>query len=328
MLLSGVGKTTLRVLLVQHSLSGETNTATHEFLNGFREGIKEDPLNLHLDVVEQQIETKPPFRFPWDFWAFFDVMSETVVPDARGKDMQHWTIKKPNLVSIGLVEEQTSSSTDQPGFDLIVFGWQTWFLSPSLPVRLAVNDPTYQKLLQKAPILLIGTHRNMWHRASRTLCRELKENAQSKVVGGINFVQSSAFLVSVVKTLRWQLKGEIDSSGATNAREQANTEGFNFAKRYAADHTWPENYQGGKPYSTSLAFLEDLWFPLKRAAALGMAMFPPESLYRRIITVLYLPLLLSAILILAPPVLFVGSILQLIEKEFSTYQGVILTKEN
>jgi hypothetical protein len=329
-------KTTLRVLLIQHSLSGETNTATHEFLRGMKDGIEHDdcwPNNRRFELVEQRIETAPSFAFPWNVWSFFDVMAETVAPSVRIKS-KHWTVKEPNVVvsraddddGLVLVDEPSSSSasTDQrqpsPGdFDLVVLGWQTWFLSPSLPVRLAVHHAGYQTLLQTAPVLLIGTHRNMWHRASRTLCQELTQNARAKLVGpGINFVQSSAFLVSVVKTLRWQLKGEmIDSNGggATNAKDQAYTVGYNFARQYNGANggdqssAWPTNYQGGKPYSTTLAFLEDLWFPLKRAAALVMGLFPPGSVYRKIVTVLYVPLLLSAIVLLAPPVLFVGGIL-------------------
>jgi hypothetical protein len=314
-------QTTLRVLLIQHSLSGETKTATHEFVRGLRDGLLENDApgnNRYLDLVEQRIETEPPFRFPWNVWSFFDVMAETVASSVRIKKNAHsWTVRAPIIMA---QPEQDQSG----GFDLVVLGWQTWFLSPSLPVRLAIHDPRYQSLFQMAPVLLIGTHRNMWHRASRTLCHELTHDAHVQLVGpGINFVQSSAFLVSVVKTLRWQLQGEpIDAGtggGATNAKEQAYSVGYDFAKQYTASNSgggessstrnWPATYQGGKAYSTTLAFMEDLWFPLKRVAALVMGLFPPGSLYRKIVTVLYVPLLLSAIVLIAPPVLFVGSIL-------------------
>jgi hypothetical protein len=317
MQLPAVEKATLRVLLIQHSLSGETNTATHEFLRGLSDGAA-DLHNLQVAVVEHNIRARPAFQFPWDFWSFFDVMPETVVPSVRVRNAQHWSVEAPTLEkTVSSDPAPSSSSSGGKSFDLVVLGWQTWFLSPSLPVRLAVHDPEYQPLFRKAPVLLIGTHRNMWHRASRTLRRELKDNANAKVIGGINFVQSSAFLVSVVKTLRWQLRGEIDASGATNAKDQAFAEGRNFLKQYQ-NGNWPANYEAGKPYSHTLALLEDVWFPCKSAACRFMGLFPPKSVSRKVITALYVPLLMSAILFVAPPVLFVGTILTEIKRKTAT----------
>mmetsp|Transcript_3496 Transcript_3496/g.4796 ORF Transcript_3496/g.4796 Transcript_3496/m.4796 type:complete len:322 (-) Transcript_3496:1054-2019(-) len=303
-----VEKTTVRVLLLQHSLSGETNTATHEFIRGLEDGVR-DQHNLVVDLVEQRIQTQPAFDFPWNFWSFFAVMPETVDPFVHNKDSQHWQVEKPSLdTPVESSSPNISTKKKNNMFDLVVLGWQTWFLSPSLPVRMAVNDPDYQHLLQQAPVLMIGTHRNMWHRASRTLRQELDAHAHANIVGSINFVQSSAFLVSVVKTLRWQLGGKIESSGATNAKDQAYAEGLDFANQYKEDGSWPVAYEAGKPYSETLAFLEDVWFPVKKTASSLMGAFPPDSVGRCVITVAYLPLILSAIVFLVPPILFVGTV--------------------
>lgn len=297
----------LRVLLIQYSLSGETNTATHEFLRGFKQRFSSQH-DLDVEVVEERIQTSPSFPFPWSFWSFFDVMPETVSSVIRTNTslrQTRRTIEKP------------SPGSDDESYDLVVLGWQTWYLSPSLPIRLVVNDPDYQKLLRKAPVVVIGTHRNMWHRASRTLCRELNDQAGANVIGRINFVQSSPFLVSVVKTLRWQLAGKIEAAGATNAKDQAFAEGQKFAKRYT-NGSWPEGYyESGKPFSSTLALLEDIWFPVKWSVSTLMGVFPPESLGRKVATVLYMPLISSAIVFVAPPALFAGAIWAILNKKKS-----------
>jgi hypothetical protein len=109
-------KTTLRVLLVQHSLSGETNTATHEFLRGMKDGIEHDDCwpNRRFELVEQRIETEPPFSFPWNVWSFFDVMAETVAPSVRIKS-KHWTVKEPNVaVDVSRADDNGLVLVDEP----------------------------------------------------------------------------------------------------------------------------------------------------------------------------------------------------------------------
>ena len=53
--------------------------------------------------------------------------------------------------------------------DLVVLGWQTWFLSPALPVALALRAPAWRAVLRGRRVVTVGTHRNMWHAAQAAL---------------------------------------------------------------------------------------------------------------------------------------------------------------
>src|SRR5579872_876811 len=73
------------------------------------------PLAASGDVDMRQIVLRPrdPYPFPWPILRFFDTFPETIYLDA------------PELAPLGL----------DPGerFDLVILGYQVWFLSPSLP---------------------------------------------------------------------------------------------------------------------------------------------------------------------------------------------------
>jgi hypothetical protein len=156
----------------------------------------------------------------------------------------------------------------------------------------------------------------MWHHASNTLCKFIRNNLGGiPIVGQLNFVQSSGFLVSVVNTLRWQLWGRANGVDMmTNAKEQAYGEGRTFVKHYFREDTTapsadvPDCYHGGKPYSPILSMCEEIWFPCKRTAGRLMGHFAPESLGRKMVALVYMPLLLFAIVGLAPPILLMSAI--------------------
>jgi hypothetical protein len=282
----------LKVLLVQYSLSGETSHATEEFLKGLSNEYKDQ-----VTLVKQFIEPTPAFGFPWSFWDFFDVLPETIHPSPWQRS----------------VVPPTTSQEQEEDYDLVVLGWQTWYLSPSLPVRLALEDPHYQSLLNDhcQQVVLLGTHRNMWHHASDGLCASLQKHCPKlKLAGQINFCQSSPFLVSVVETLQRQLQGNT-GVGGTTAKQDAYEEGRRFARHCQQQEQSSQAmtvYQGGTPWNPTLAFCENTFFPIKSAAAKLMTNFAPGSVGRKLIMVVYIPVLLSAIVFLAPPILLVANV--------------------
>lgn len=297
MVSSASSKKMIKVLLVQYSLSGETSHATEQFLQGFQSEWMGE-----VKVVTQSIQPDPAFSFPWTFWDFFDVLPETL----------HATPWQRSVVKPIIEEEEEADTTS---FDLLVLGWQTWYLSPSLPVRLALEDPHYQALLNQKckQAVLIGTHRNMWHHASTRLCRSLATNCPNvKLVGDINFCQSSPFLVSVVETLQRQLQGK-SGVGLTTAQDQAFQEGRKFAQHFQQQQqqskpTTTTVYHGGTPWNPTLAFCESTFFPIKNVAAKIMSKFQPGSWVRKLVMMIYIPILLSAIVGLAPPILLIGNL--------------------
>lgn len=300
----------LRILVLFHSLSGETNSIVQEICEGLKDGF-ENERKIPVHFVRQPIQTSPSFPFPWkSLFSFFDCMPETVDEKVRDKHLKHARVVNPP-------HPELNTTTDE-AFDLVILGWQTWFLSPSLPVSLALSNPSYGRILSNnIPLFLVGTHRNMWHRASRTLHKALHA---TRIVGQADFVQPSTFLRSVTGTLRWQLQGEKPPvGGATQSQAAARSAGRAFALQHdttvapatlhRSTSRRPPLFQAGAPYRPLLAWMESAFFPIKLAFARAMGLFPPGSLGRKIVTVLYIPFLLASIVLLAAPTLAMGAII-------------------
>jgi hypothetical protein len=297
------------VLVIVHSLSGETESIVEAFVKGLIKGTSRNCL-----VTYAPIQVDPPFTFPWSFWSFFDIMPETVLPSLN----IHCGTRK-----VKLPLESLSNET----FDLIVIGWQTWFLSPSLPVRLALCSPEWQALLRcnssstrgaaPPPVLIVGTHRNMWHLASHTLCTELGGviGAQ-RIAGRIDFVQQSPFLKSVVDTVRWQLGGTKGSGGVKeNATGRAfeygvfysgrlrNSKDSSFLSRSVSTMGIIEHdcwFQAGEERRVTIEGVETIWWPVKFTFSAVMGIFPPNSAFRKMLTCIYVPFLCLRLFLLEP----------------------------
>lgn len=284
-----------RILVINHSLSGETNAVADAFVKGFHARLSErDANDTSLSVAKFSLQTEPPFQFPWSAWDFFDVMAETVVPSVND-------VWKSRAI------QSPPEELGDKRFDLVILGWQTWFLAPSLPVQLAVNSAEYRALLTPdVPVLMIGTHRNMWHRASRVLRKKLTELG-SRVVGRVDFVQQSPFIQSIFNTVRWQLGGKKGKAGIeTNAKELAYWYGVEYASECASGYL-PAWYEAGEQHRYAVQAVEEIWWPVKRMFGLAMGQFRPGSFIRKLLTVIYGPLLILGIVSIGTPFIIVGT---------------------
>src|SRR6478609_664038 len=99
-----------KILVVNYSQTGQLNEIIDQFLSPF----EPDSIERH------QIYPVTPYIFPWTTEEFFDKMPECVQED---------TIP---LQPIPFAARH---------YDLIVLGYQPWFLSPSPPVTSLLKDP-------------------------------------------------------------------------------------------------------------------------------------------------------------------------------------------
>lgn len=300
----------LRVAIVGFSLSKQTSEVLAWFARGVTEGAGADKLRI-LDVID--LECTPKFQFPWTMWDFFEVMPETVWPMVI-RWWKHRRISPPPL----------SLQGQKP--DLVILGWQTWFLSPSLPVRLMTMSPEWQRVLEGVPVLLVGTHRNMWHRASSCLRADLL-SAGARHVGRVNFVQKSAFLKSVVSTVRWQFGGTKGDAGIDEKTPALSYKyGLEYGRILFQRGTPPEWFEAGAARRLSLTVLEYAGFPCKAFFALVMGMAPPKSNFRRIITLVYVPLLLAYIIAVCSPLLLIGAAANQLIVNLEVMGGYVLSR--
>ena len=145
-------------------------------------------------VDTEYVEIKPlqPFPFPWTAATFFDAMPETVLHQPRAI-----APLPPHLF--------------QKNYDLVVLGYQPWFLNPSQPIS-ALLQSDGAKLLGGKKVLTVVGSRNMWLHAQETI-KEYLIGLQATLVGNIVLTDSNPNLISLLTVIRWSFSGQKEAKG-------------------------------------------------------------------------------------------------------------------
>ncbi len=167
-----------RVLAIYYSQTGQLG----EIIGHFIEPIK--AVGHRVDLVT--IDPANPYPFPWTSDGFFEIMPDCV----QGVPGQ--------LKPVGL---------EPLRYDLIILGYQPWFLSPSIPTNTLLHDQGFKACLKDTPVITVTGCRNMWISAHDRL-RKLLEERGAHVVGNIALVDRHPNLVSLVTILHWMFKGK------------------------------------------------------------------------------------------------------------------------
>lgn len=165
-----------RILVIGYSQSGQLYEILANFLKPF-EGVK---------IEQVKIDTKEPFPFPWTSAVFFDTMPESVLEEPV--ELAPYTLK---------------STT----YDLIILGYQPWYLSPSIPTTSLLKDPKFLSVLKNTPVVTVIGARNMWLNAQESVVGYI-EGAGGNVVGNVPLIDRHQNLVSVLSILHWMLTGK------------------------------------------------------------------------------------------------------------------------
>jgi hypothetical protein len=144
------------------------------------------------DIYYAQIEPAKPFPFPWTALEFFDAMPETV---------EHLPRPIKPIVS-GILDRH---------FDLIIFGFQPWFLNPSQP-STAFLQSEFAKVFAGKPVVTVIGSRNMWLHAQEKVKGYLN-GVNAHLVGNIVLTDTNPNLVSLLTVIRWSFKGQKEASG-------------------------------------------------------------------------------------------------------------------
>lgn len=167
-----------KILVANYSQTGQLDDILGNFLKPL-EGAT-------IDWVK--IKPKQPFPFPWSMESFFDAMPETVLEEAIELD------------SITYAYDE---------YDLIVLGYQPWFLSPSLPVTALLQSAEFQKLIKGKPVVTIIGSRNMWLNSQESIKAYLKK-AGAKLVGNIPLIDRVQNQISAITIVYWMMTGKKD----------------------------------------------------------------------------------------------------------------------
>src|SRR5690606_1475850 len=95
----------------------------------------------------------------------------------------------------------------QTKYDLIIFGYQVWYLSPSIPINSFLKSTYARQILQNTPLITVSGSRNMWAMAQEKLKVLFKENV-AKLVGNIALTDRHDNYTTVITILRCLMTGD------------------------------------------------------------------------------------------------------------------------
>jgi len=136
----------IRILVICYSQTGQLRRVIESMLG---------PLMScpNVEIVWHEVAPQPAYPFPWPFFSFLDAFPESVYLD-------------PPAVAAGNLDPDGD-------YQLVVLGYQVWFLAPSLPITGFLRSPEARVLKNKRVVSVIAC-RNMWITAHCTMLQELK----------------------------------------------------------------------------------------------------------------------------------------------------------
>lgn len=172
-----------RILVLYYSQSGQLGDILDSVLKDIRE---------EADIDMARIKPATPFPFPWTSYTFFDAMPECVE-----------LVKSPI--------EPISTEILNKKYDLIVLGYQPWFLHPSQPTTSFLKSG-FASILNNKPVVTVIGCRNMWLNGQERVKEMIADNG-GKLVGNIVLEDTHKNLVSLLTVIRWAFKGQKEASG-------------------------------------------------------------------------------------------------------------------
>jgi hypothetical protein len=139
-------------------------------------------------VEKIRIHPVTDWPFPWTARRFFAVMPDCVL--SVPTPLQNFTLK-------------------ESGYDLVILGYQAWFLSPSIPSNSLLEHPAFKTILKDTPVITVTGARNMWLSAFARVRRSL-ESAGARLVGSIALADRHPNPVSFITIFHWMLHGKKD----------------------------------------------------------------------------------------------------------------------
>lgn len=146
------------------------------------------PLAEAGDVELHHLVLRPrqPYPFPWPILRFFDTFPETIYLDP------------PALEPFGI--------DPQVRYDLVILGYQVWFLSPSGPTAGFLKSPEAQALLKDTPVVTVIACRDMWLMAQERV-KEFLAAARARLVGNVVLIDEGGSIGSLLATPVWMMTG-------------------------------------------------------------------------------------------------------------------------
>ncbi|MEI7597325.1 MAG: hypothetical protein WCK02_16365 [Bacteroidota bacterium] len=169
-----------KILVVYYSQSGQLKQIADNFIAPFATGV--------FSIEWLKIEPLVDFPFPWTDKQFYDAMPESV---------------------LAIPMELKPACLQSDKYDLIVFAYQPWFLSPSIPATSIFQDVEFKKVLKDTPVVTLIGSRNSWIMAQKRIKSLLLEN-KANLIANIVFEDRNTNLISGITIQYWLYTGKKD----------------------------------------------------------------------------------------------------------------------
>ena len=167
-----------RILILYYTQSGQ--------LLSILQSLAKPLIHAGHTIHFEEIQPVEKFPFPWSSYQFFNAFPE--VFSQQPQPLKNISVKAGN------------------GYDLIILGYQPWFLTPSRPISSFLQSEDAKKILANKPVITVLGCRNMWLGAQEKIKKRLKD-ADAKLVGHMALVDRSGNLTSLITILRWMFTG-------------------------------------------------------------------------------------------------------------------------
>ena len=143
--------------------------------------------SANIEFTEVILTPIKPYPFPWPFISFFNHFPETVYDE-------------PQPIDLTPLEQLDDN------YDLIILGYQVWFLSPSQPTTAFLQSSVAKELLNGTPVITIIGCRNMWLMAQEHIKLQL-EKLNAKLIDNIVLTDDAHSAATFISTPLWMLTG-------------------------------------------------------------------------------------------------------------------------
>ena len=174
------------ILVIYYSQTGQLEDIVKNIAKPFEN-------NEQYKVTYYNIQLKKDFPFPWSSDVFFNTFPESY-------------LQIPSEIF------PPSDEVLNTKFDLILFGYQVWYLTPSIPIISFLKSGFAENILKDTPVVTISGTRNMWMLSQEKLKVYLKR-MNAKLVGNIALVDRHDNYTSVLTILKWLTTGKKEKSG-------------------------------------------------------------------------------------------------------------------
>lgn len=170
------------VLVIHYSQTGQLTT----ILENMASTLSGDKINISF----YEIVPAPQYVFPWKPTRFYDVFPETF------------------LQIPGDFHPPEPEILDKK-YDLVILGYQVWYLTPSIPIASFLKSDFAGKLMKDTPVISVVACRNMWIQAQEKIKR-LLFSVDANLVGHIALTDRHINHISVITIEHWMMSGRKD----------------------------------------------------------------------------------------------------------------------